>query len=464
MRSPASADCSTRFARLLALAALAAPVPAANAQAGLGSIRGLVHDSLRAGGPLAGAEVEVLELGRRVLTDAAGRFRIDSVPAGRFTVSFSHPDLVAFGFQPPERTVEIGSGIDVSLVLATPSPATILGRLCPGRREAETGVLLGRVTDPLTGRPAEGGEVRGQWTETVLATGGLTQRPRAVRSLIDGAGRYRLCGVPTDVPVVLSTGTAELGGVPLALDLKGQLVVVRDLALARTDSAAPRDARATGTVRNENGDPVAQALVSVLGLDRAVRTDSEGSFALSGLPSGSFTLDARAVGYARAHAGLELRPGATAQAAIVLSRLAVELPEVTVTAATPADPTGFTLRRTQRDGYFIGRDDIQRRGSVRTEDLFRAIPGIKLEPVGAADYQILSTRGGTGISTLCAPAVFIDGIPVPLDPRSGSSIPVLPEEIHGIEIYHNAGEAPPEFRSRGASCAIILVWTRRGGR
>lgn len=463
MPSPGSAGCSRPFVRQLALVLLLAAAARGAAAQASGSIRGLVHDSLGAGGALAGAEVEVLELGRRVRTDQAGRFRIDSVPAGRYTVSFSHPDLVAIGFHPPERVVELGAGIDVSLVLATPSAATILARLCPGRREGGTGVLLGRVTDPLTRGPAAGGEVRAEWTEAYLGPDGFAQRSRSTRAVVDGAGRYLLCGVPTDVLVGLSVRTVDAGGIPVAHEMGSRLVAVRDLVLARTDSAAPQTAAVAGAVRAEDGSPLAGALVTVVGLSRGARSDSAGRFMLGALPAGTLTLEARAIGHARGHVAVELAPGGRDSVAFSLSRLAVELPEVTVTARAAAERTGFEARRARGHGHFIGRADIQRRGTVRAEDLFKAVPGIKVEPVGGTDYRIVSTRAGAGFNAVCVPVVFIDGFRVPLDPEFGSSLPVLPEEIQGIEIYQNAGEAPPEFRVSGASCAVILVWTRRGG-
>jgi hypothetical protein len=464
MPSRASAGCSSRFVRRLAVALLAAAAAPAAAQTGGGSIRGVVHDSLLAGGPLAGAVVELFELGRRSATDARGGFRFDGVPAGRHTLSFSHPSLAALGFPPPERVVELGAGVDVSVVLATPSPGGILARLCPGRREPGTGVLLGRMLDPATGAAAPGGEVAADWQETTLGPAGLARRPRAVGAAADSLGRYRLCGVPLDVPVLLSTRTAAGQGAPLAHDMADRPVAVRDLAPAPTDSTAPRTGLVTGTVRADDGRPLPGALVTLLGAGGGARTDSAGRFRLPAVPPGSYTVDARAIGYARGLVAAEPRPGTPDSVTVTLARLPTELPEVRVTAEAEADRTGFETRRARGVGYYIGRDDIRRRGTVRTEDLFKAVPGIRVQPIGGTDYQLLATRGGTGLSTTCAPVVFIDGFRVPLDPETGSGLPVLPEEIHGIEIYQSASETPVRYRPVGTSCAVVLVWTRRGGR
>lgn len=477
MRFPESGPCSIWFVRLLTPGSrragtlgalfLAGAVGTAGAQAAaprLGSIRGLVFDSLVTGQALAEAEIEVFELGRRTRADSRGMFRLDSVAAGRYSLSFTHPTLAAFGFVAPERIVDVGAGIDVSVVLATPSAASVFRRLCRGAADPKTGVLVGRLSDAATEAPIPAAEIRGEWVEaTFERAAGLVRRGRSVRAATDSAGRFQLCGVPTDVAVVLTALTLTDQGPPLELELHGRLVATRNLSLAR--GAGSATARVAGTVRGEDQRPIEGALVTVLGRPHATRTDSAGRYALTALPAGSHTLEARAIGYGRRRAGVELRGEREASASLTLPRLAVPLPDVNVVAAAAErDRTGFEGRRATADGHFIGREDIRRRGTVRIEDLFKTVPGLKVEPLGATEYQILSTRGGTGFATLCVPTVFVDGIRIPQDTDFGSNLPVVPEEIHGIEVYRSPAAAPPRYQTAGANCGVILIWSRRGGR
>ena len=53
------------------------------------TVRGTVLDSK--GAPVAHADVSLLELGRRTLTDAQGRFALGVVPAGRYTLVATGP-------------------------------------------------------------------------------------------------------------------------------------------------------------------------------------------------------------------------------------------------------------------------------------------------------------------------------------------------------------------------------------
>jgi Carboxypeptidase regulatory-like domain len=473
MRSRGSAPCSTGFVRQLlavvaasGLALLLGAGPGA-AQAPRGSIRGTVYDSLLTAGPLEGARVELFELGRHTLTDARGVFRFDTVPAGSYTLLYSHPDLTALGFTPPERTVTIGAGIDVTVLLATPASGTIYDRLCPGPHAEKTGVLIGRLTRARGDQPLARGRVRGEWTETTLdKTHGVVKRPMIINAVTDPGGRYQLCGVPNDVPVLLtSTDSAGTARALLGVDLAGRDLAVRNVSLDLSDLTVPGTAQVTGSVRDPAGRPIPGALVGLLGRPSGVRTDSSGRFLLNGLRAGTETIEARAIGFQRGQVAVTLTPDRQRSADLTLARLPFELPELTVTSSNAAnDPTGFDTRRERGlGGYFIGRNDILRRGTIRIEDLFKTVPGIKVEPVGAADYDILSTRGGAGFNATCRPVVFLDRVRIPLDPDLGIGLPVLPEEVKGIEIYQGPGGIPAEFQSVGNGCAIILIWTRRGG-
>ncbi len=451
---------------LLGAALAAGLATAALGQEPVGSIRGLVYDSLVVGAPLVGAVVELVELGRSTATDARGVFRIDSVPGGRHRLSFSHPTLTAIGFTPPDVPITIGQGIDVSVILATPSPGAIYRRLCPGPREAKTGVVLGTVREAASDTLLPGAEVRGEWTETTIGrVTGTVRRPRVARVAVDPTGRFQLCGIPVDVPVLLRLLSGPTEGPPLELTLADKLLAVRHLKLDLSPPASGLRGGVTGVVTS-SGLPVASAQIGLLGGTRTGRTAADGSFRLDSLPIGSHTIEVRAIGYLRHRTAVDLKPGDPATVAVSLDKAPVELPELTVAASAAAvASSGFDQRRLRGiGGFFITREDIVRRGSIRVEDLFKGVAGIKVDPIGGTDYQILSLRGGSGTSAVCSPTIYIDNIRIPLDPEIGNNLPVLPDEIQGIEIHQSPHSAPIEYRPMGQNCGIILIWTRRGGR
>jgi hypothetical protein len=57
--------------------------------------------------------------------------------------------------------------------------------------------------------------------------------------------------------------------------------------------------------------------------------------------------------------------------------------------------------------------------------------------------------------------VFLDGV---RRPPSGAGIDdvALPKDLAGIEIYSGAATIPLQYKTSGATCGVILLWTRVG--
>jgi TonB-dependent receptor len=100
---------------LIALVTLALPI---RAQSGKGAITGTITDS--GNSALQGALVELLPLGRRVVTDDHGQFRITDVPAGEYTLSVTYVGLAASNVP---VTVQAGQEVTANAVLQVASQA-----------------------------------------------------------------------------------------------------------------------------------------------------------------------------------------------------------------------------------------------------------------------------------------------------------------------------------------------------
>jgi TonB-dependent receptor len=86
------------------------------AQSGKGTVTGTVNDS--ANSALQSALVELLPLGRKVVTDGQGQFRITDVPAGEYTLSVSYVGLAVSN---TPVMVEASKEINVNAVLQVAS-------------------------------------------------------------------------------------------------------------------------------------------------------------------------------------------------------------------------------------------------------------------------------------------------------------------------------------------------------
>lgn len=97
------------------------------ARASCQSISGTVEDSLLGQGPLSNATLWIQDTATRVRTDRTGRFRIDRVAPGIYSLSFSHASFDSAGITLPRWRVTVPTQGLRGLVLATPSPRALFG-------------------------------------------------------------------------------------------------------------------------------------------------------------------------------------------------------------------------------------------------------------------------------------------------------------------------------------------------
>lgn len=236
------------------------------------------------------------------------------------------------------------------------------------------------------------------------------------------------------------------------------------LVLAVLSLASPAGAQTIigRLVEDSTKAPVQAGTLFLLGRDSLVLAsgvaDSLGHFVVTAPTHGRYLLRAEAVGYRSATTGeLDLEDADTLAVEFHLSAQAVPLQPLVVTGRTPrmgSDLAGFYERaRNDRLGTFITRQQIETRSPYRTTELLRSLPGVRL----------ITSRGNTGSHVVvrgdCVPALFIDGVHVPLYGHTIDDF-VRVTDIEGIEFYRMAGELPAEFSAHGA-CAAILIWTRR---
>lgn len=237
--------------------------------------------------------------------------------------------------------------------------------------------------------------------------------------------------------------------------------ILLTLASAASLAAAPAAAQVVhGRVVAAGGDSaVAAALVRLLperGADSvATRADSLGRFTLRAPGGGDYRIAAARVGFREAVSPeFELEEGDSLEVRFRLAPDTVLLNPLEVVATSRRRPARLEEfhRRAGRDafGWFVTREEIDRRAAIRTTDLLWTAPGLHLVPSRRGFGYALRGRGG------CVPAVYLDGM------RIGAGSVDLwtdPDELEGIEVYAGAG-APVEYAGPGAGCAVVLLWTR----
>ena len=247
------------------------------------------------------------------------------------------------------------------------------------------------------------------------------------------------------------------------------MCVATGLALAAPVALAAQAVAGTGTtgtvrgvVNTTLGLPIDGATIRLVlpgrGSTTSVESDETGSFTAAGVPAGVAWLVARRIGYRPDSVRIEVTTAEPTRATVRLERIAVELATVKVFGRRDitGPMAGFYRRMGQGGGRFFTASDIDRRNAARMSDIFRLVPGLRIEARGF--QNAVRMRGSR-----CAPLVWLDAQPLyagevdldAFDPRS----------FEGVEVYSGAASVPVEFQGNqrmSSACGTIVLWSKRG--
>lgn len=453
----------------LALLVLLGP-PLAAQQAPTGAIEGSITDSVHVG-PLAGALVSATRTVAGhdstfvATSDAQGRFRFDALAAGEYALRFASPMLDSLQYGGPTTQARVTAGSVTRAVLAVPSGTTIRGMACPGVDfTAGSGALLGLLTDAESGKPLEGASVAVAWSDLGIdpKKKALAEDKRTARVRVDASGQYRLCGLPTDDPLLVQVQINGRAGAALHMTIpEGPGVLVRDIEYSAAGSRPLADSGATtvqadspkgsarlaGTVRDGTGQPVVGAQIRVIGTAVATRSDERGAYLLSGLPAGTQEVEVRRLGYGIARGPMTLRSEQRARMDVVLDRVAT-LESFNVVARRWRYAEFEARRKEALDGRFLDETQIRKLNLNSTADYVNSLPGFRAVHVRWGEVKIVSMSNPS-----CSPVVLVDDQPI----NDIQQLPI-PAALGALEVYRGTAGAPPEHRS---PCGTLIFWTRR---
>jgi outer membrane receptor for Fe3+-dicitrate len=200
---------------------------------------------------------------------------------------------------------------------------------------------------------------------------------------------------------------------------------------------------------------LAEAIVEMPELELAMESDETGRFWFRNVPAGEQLFVIHYLGYSDS-TRVFLVPDELNQLEVAVELMVLPVADLIVQVEAldaPSKLTEFNRRREKGEGYFITRADILRRDPVRTTDMLRAVPGVRIASTNLGQASI-RMRGRS-----CNIAYFVDGIRAPYFNMDS----VLPSSVEGIEIYKGTASVPPEFRGPLTPCAAIVLWTRDPG-
>jgi len=207
-------------------------------------------------------------------------------------------------------------------------------------------------------------------------------------------------------------------------------------------------ARVSGAVHNDKGKPIGNADVTVPGTGLDGRTGDSGTFSLAGLPSGTQTVEVRAIGFEPKRIAVDLSKERLTTLDVVLDKPVQTLDAVKIYGRGNAAMAEFQRRLRNGFGHILTPADIAKRNALETTDLLRTVPGVRVVPTRGFGSAIL-LRGG------CLPTVYLNGLRMPDDAATDIDALAPPSEVTAIEVYNTAGR-PAEFW--GNNCGSVVLW------
>lgn len=462
----------------LLVATLATPLFAQESGRAGGSVRGMVYDSV-ASRPLAGASVQLAvrdgaNAPRIALSDSAGRYRFDEVPAGRYVLGFYHDALTALGLDAVTRSIEVVADTAGVFELAIPSSALVRALRC-GRSDAYAqGMLVGFVRDAESQAAIAGTKATLHWRAFALDSANYRVVETSATATIGDDGSLLVCHLPTEAPLdllVTAPGHRDVAGTVVTVPASS----IGNLVVLLADSALTMgNAMVRGRVTRESGKAVeaGRVVIKALGREVAVRN---GEFVAVNIPPGTWVAEARVIGVEPRDVLVTASAGEVATAAITVSNGPQRLDAVTIIGKPSRDLLVLddVLRRSR---IGMGTTFLPGHPALRSahfvSDVMREARGFLYQ----GPNKILGRAIGSG-ARCPSVAVYVDDVRQPdgfaLVDHAAPINQVLAIEtwpdilLAPVQYRHATGTTggPNPMRGRGQPepppCALVLIWTRR---
>jgi hypothetical protein len=432
-----------------------------------GTVFGIAVDSVR-GGVLPGAIVSIRGTTRSAFTDSLGRFAIDNVAPGEIRLELVHPFLDTLGISVVSAPATLVAGQNLRAVVSIPSQQSIVAAKCTGADVTSgPGAVVGNVFNADSDQPTAGARVMLVWVDYVLEGKALAKVPRQRVTVTAPDGSFRICGLPEELAANLNVQSGATQTPEVGLNLSPRLAVATvflpslDSATARASTGAvPRlpekgSITLTGRVLNAGGAPLPNARVSLDETDAVAVSAADGRFTLTGLPSGTRILTVRAIGFEPVETAVPLRTKATGELTVRMTRFALSLDTVRVTALRDIamQRIGFDERQKHGNGKFFDPEEILRRNPLRLNNLLETLPGLRYTSSNAmGGKRTLSASRGRPLTYVVDGKVWRGG-------DDGPDFWISSNEIGAVE-YYGQGYVPPEFFAMGVGSPLVVIWTK----
>jgi hypothetical protein len=241
----------------------------------------------------------------------------------------------------------------------------------------------------------------------------------------------------------------------------------------RTAVTPPYRNRILGVFDGESGEPIEGAQVIDAFSHVSALTTATGTVSLIFLPGGGSMVQIKKVGYQPMTLVVEIAPADTIPLTVVLNRTASApgggvqtLPAVVTkdSATHYISPglTGFEERRRSGFGHFITEAELRKQDNRKMTNVIRELPGLVMRcpKTGPRKFECFATSGRGAKNAIlggdCEINLYIDGVAVGDNDLEKLTV----NEFAALEFYSGGATIPVQYNKTGASCGVILLWTR----
>lgn len=214
--------------------------------------------------------------------------------------------------------------------------------------------------------------------------------------------------------------------------------------------------RLAGTVVDDQHRAIHRAEVAWIRTqgDVAILTDTAGHFSFGAVPSGTYRISVRRLGYQPRTVTMTLSAPGEAGHEVILEAMPVGLEAIRVVARVTESQgklAEFYDRRAHpnRLGYFLDEAEFGHFDYLLISDYLRTLPGVTVRPSKGIG-NVVRFRG-------CQPMIWLDGLR--MDDAEADEL-VLAREVAAIEVYVSPAGSPGRYRDLTKPCGSLLIWRK----
>jgi TonB-linked SusC/RagA family outer membrane protein len=242
---------------------------------------------------------------------------------------------------------------------------------------------------------------------------------------------------------------------PFTWSIVGKIIVVKPKEAVASTAAMPvapasRPTEIKGNIRNEKGDPVSNASVTVKGTSIGTAASANGDFAITVPDTRNLVLVVSSVGYMES----EVKVGSSAEVNVVLKEKISPVEEIVVIGYGSQRKTDVTsaVASVKSENFVTGA--VRDAGQLIQGKVAGLTIGLPSgDPTTNSQIQL---RGTATLFTSTQPLVLIDGVP-------GDMNSIAPEDIESIDVLKD-GSAAAIYGTRGTNGVILIKTKRADGR